>query len=78
MSSTVPTPRLLDDWLELEQFARDEVKKHPRTVTRWTKEPDGLPFAKLGKTVMLHIPTSRQWLLGRLRRPNPRRDSRSP
>jgi hypothetical protein len=63
MSSTVPTPRLLDDWLELEQFARDEVKKHPRTVIRWTKKPNGLPFAKLGKTVMFHVAPVAAWPL---------------
>jgi hypothetical protein len=73
MSPTLPPPRLLDDWLELEQFARDEVKKHPRTVKRWTRGPDGLPYAVLGKKPLIHIPTARQWLLGRLRRPNQRR-----
>jgi hypothetical protein len=73
MSSTVPTPRLLDDWLGLEEFARDEVKKHPRTVRRWTRGPDGLPYAVLGNKPFIHMPTARQWLLGRLRRPNPRR-----
>jgi hypothetical protein len=67
---------LLDDWLELDEFARKEVKRHPRTVTRWTREPDGLPFAYLGKTPIVHIPTARDWLLGRMRRPNPRRRSK--
>jgi hypothetical protein len=66
-------PRLLDGWLELDDFARDEVKRHPRTVKRWTKKPNGLPFAYLGKTPIIHVPTARQWLLARLRRPNQRR-----
>jgi hypothetical protein len=64
---------LLDDYLELSDFARDEVKRHPRTVTRWTKEPDGLPYTTMGKTVLIHIPTAREWLFNRMRRPNPRR-----
>ena len=67
------TPRLLDGWLELETFARDEVKRHPRTVKRWTGEPEGLPYAMLGKTVMIHVPTARDWLFARMRRPNKRR-----
>lgn len=75
MSPTLPATRLLDDWLELEVFARDEVKRHPRTVKRWTKSPDGLPYAMLGKTPIIHIPTAREWLLGRMRRPNPRKSA---
>ena len=66
------TPHLLDGWLELDDFARDEVKKHPRTVKRWTKGADGLPYATLGKTVIIHVPTARDWLFGRMRRPNQR------
>lgn len=77
MSPTLPTTRLLDDWLELEAFARDEVKRHPRTVKRWTKSPDGLPYAMLGKTPIIHIPTAREWLLGRMRQPNPRKAARA-
>jgi len=67
------TPKLLDDWLLLEDFARDEVQKHPRTVRRWTKEPDGLPYSWYGKTLIIHIPSARQWLFNKMRRPAPRR-----
>jgi len=73
VSSNTPAPRLLDDWVELDDFARDEVQKHPRTVKRWTRAPDGLPYATLGKTPIIHIPTAREWLLSRMRRPNPRK-----
>lgn len=68
-----PAPKLLDDWKYLADFARDEVEKHPRTVERWTKEPDGLPYAQLGNQKIIHIPTARQWLFGRMHRPNTRR-----
>jgi hypothetical protein len=68
---------LLDDWLELEVFARDEVGRHPRTVKRWTQAPDGLPFAMLGRTQIIHIPTAREWLFGRMRQPNPRKAARA-
>jgi hypothetical protein len=63
---------LLDECLEVEAFA-DSIKRHPRTVLRWMRKPDGLPYATLGKTPIIHIPTAREWLLGRMRRPNPRR-----
>jgi hypothetical protein len=64
--------KLLDDWLELADFARD-IKRHPRSVKRWTQQPDGLPYGMLGKTTIIHIPTAREWLLGRMRHPNQRR-----
>lgn len=71
--SEKPATKLLDDWQELDDFAREEVKKHPRTVKRWTQQPGGLPFTYLGKTPFVHLPTARSWLLARLRHPNPRR-----
>jgi hypothetical protein len=67
------TPRLLDDWKYLHDFAHDEVKKHPRTVERWTKGPNGLPYAYLGNQKIIHIPSAREWLFGRMRNPNQRR-----
>lgn len=73
MSSPATTaPKLLDDWLELGAFARD-IGRHPATVKRWTREPDGLPYAKLGNKAVIHVPSAREWLMGRMRRPNPRR-----
>jgi hypothetical protein len=71
MSSNIP--RVLDEFIELVQFAREEVKKHPRTVKRWTKQPDGLPTALMGRTEYVHVPTARQWLRNRLRQRNSRR-----
>jgi hypothetical protein len=68
-----PTPKLLDGWQYLKDFAREEVKKHPRTVDRWTKKPGGLPYTKLGNSKIIHSPTAREWLFGGMRRPNARR-----
>jgi len=65
--------RLLGDYQELNEFARKEVKKHPKTVRRWTREPDGLPYATMGRTILIHRPTAREWLHSRIRHPNPRR-----
>jgi hypothetical protein len=60
--------RFLEGFLELKEFARDEVEKHVRTVQGWCAEPNGLPYVKLGGTVLIHVPTARTWLLNRLRR----------
>jgi hypothetical protein len=70
--SPTDTIGLLDDCLELDEFAR-KIKRHPRTVYRWTREPGGLPYTRLGNRPIIHIPTAREWLLGRMRNPNPRR-----
>jgi hypothetical protein len=65
---------LLNDFLDLEPFAA-ECKRDPRTVRRWMKEPDGLPYTKIGNRILLHIPTAREWILRRMHRPNPRRET---
>jgi hypothetical protein len=72
MSST--TPKLLDGWRKLDDFA-DEVERHPKTVKRWTQQPDGLPYATLGNMTIIHVPTAREWLMGRIHRPNPSRNN---
>jgi hypothetical protein len=65
---------LLADYLDLEPFAA-EVDRDPRTVRRWMSEPDGLPFTKIGNRILVHIPTAKKWILGRMRHPAPRRKS---
>jgi hypothetical protein len=35
--------------------------------------PDGLPFAKIGNKRLVHIPTAKDWVFGRMRRPSRRR-----
>ena len=67
--------RLFGDYQELKEFARTEVKKHPKTVRGWTRQPDGLPYATMGRTVFIHRPTAREWLRSRIRHPNPRRET---
>lgn len=65
---------LLQDFLDFAAFAV-EVDRCERTVDRWTKEPDGLLFTSMGNTKLIHIPTARQWLINRMRQPNPRRSA---
>ena len=65
--------KFLDDFLDLEPFAA-EVDRDPRTVRYWLNEPDGLPYTRIGNRVLIHIPTAREWLMKRMKRPNaPRR-----
>jgi hypothetical protein len=63
---------LLEDYLDLEPFAA-EVNRDPRTVRRWMNGPDGLPFTRIGNRILVHIPTAREWIFGRMRKPNARR-----
>jgi hypothetical protein len=65
----------LDDYADVEPFAK-VLNRHPRTLHRLMHEPDGLPHVRIGKRVLIHIPTAREWLLSRMKRPNPRRGSR--
>jgi hypothetical protein len=67
--------KFLTDYLDLEPFAA-EVDRDPRTVRRWLNQPDGLPFARIGNRILIHIPTAREWLLSRVRHRNPRRSTK--
>ncbi len=68
----MPKPKLLADYLDIEPFAA-EVDRDPRTVRRWMNEPDGLPYTRIGNRILVHVPTAREWIFGRMRRPNSRR-----
>ena len=71
MSST--TLKLLDDWVELNDFAPTKLKSIRAPWAAGPHNPTGLPYAKLGNKKIIHIPTAREWLLGRMHRPNARR-----
>jgi len=62
--------QLLNDFISLEEAAK-EIHRHPRTLQRWMKQPDGLPFTRMGKSRLLHVPTWQAWLMSRMRTPNP-------
>ena len=66
------TNSLLDDFLDLEPFAK-QVDRDPRTVRRWMDQPDGLPYTRIGNRILVHVPTAREWIFGRMRKPNARR-----
>jgi hypothetical protein len=63
---------ILKDLVDASQFAAD-LGKHPRTIFRWTELEDGLPFVKLGKQRLIHVPTARAWIMSRMRQSNPGR-----
>jgi hypothetical protein len=57
---------VLDDYVEVEPFAK-EVKRSPRTILRWMDEPNGLPYSRIGNRRLIHVPTARDWIFGRMR-----------
>jgi hypothetical protein len=67
---------LLSDFLDLEPFAQ-QVDRDPRTVRRWMDEPEGLPYTRIGNRILIHIPSAREWMLGRMRNRNPRAKRRA-
>ena len=64
------------DELETVKEAAQHLRKHPRTLRRWTRLPDGLPIVRLGQVPYLHIPTAKAWIESRIHRPNPVRAAR--
>jgi len=67
-------PNLLEDYLDLELFAA-QVNRDARTVRRWMNQPDGLPYSRIGNRILVHVPTAREWIFGRMHKPNARRPS---
>ncbi len=63
---------LLADLVEHTELAA-EISKHPRTISRWSNQPGGLPFIKIGNKRFYHVPTVRDWILSRTRNADPRR-----
>jgi hypothetical protein len=61
-------PDVLSDYADLAPFAA-AVGRHPRTVRRWMNEPSGLPYTRIGNRVLVHIPTAKAWIFGRMRSP---------
>ncbi len=50
----------------------EEVERSTRTVKRWTDQPDGLPFVKLGRDIFIPIDEGRSWIRNRIVHRNPR------
>ncbi|MEI9899636.1 MAG: hypothetical protein WDN31_05240 [Hyphomicrobium sp.] len=63
---------ILDEYLPREQLAKD-MNVTVRTLDRWARAPDGLPFTKIGGRIFFRIASVRAWLAARERAPNPTR-----
>ena len=70
---TQHTP-LLADFADVTETAA-ELGVSVRTVHRYIDQPDGLPHLYLGGKLRFHRPTVKEWLMSRMRRPNPTRDA---
>jgi hypothetical protein len=68
--------QILEDFVDFPTFA-NELDRCVTTIERWAKAPGGLPYTKIGNRRLIHVPTAREWLMGRMRRPNPRRKASS-
>jgi hypothetical protein len=67
--------RFLSDFVTIDELAKD-LGRHPRTLIRWTQEPDGLPFTSIGKQKFVHIPAWQAWVMSRMKQRNPVRPRR--
>ena len=66
---------ILDGFQLKSAFAEDHGVTE-RTVDRYRNEPNGLPWAKFGGKVYIHIEGGRAWLMRRVRSNNPTREAR--
>jgi hypothetical protein len=72
--STIETA-LLADYIDIEPFAV-EMQRHPRTIRRWMNQPDGLPFTKLGKRILIRRESAKKWIAAQEHQPNQRKRAR--
>jgi excisionase family DNA binding protein len=63
---------ILDGYIDLDPLAA-ELGRNPRTIMRWTEQPDGLPFVRLGRRILFKRESVREWIAAREHKPNPRR-----
>jgi hypothetical protein len=71
------TQSLLEDFMNLDETAEEFGGVSVRTVRRYMSEPDGLPYLIIGGKTKVHRPTAREWLMRRMKRPNPTRGRRA-
>lgn len=65
---------ILADFDPQDEFARNNGPISAKTVSRYRSEPDGLPYLEYGGRIYIGPRNeAREWLMRRVRRPNPRR-----
>ena len=57
---------LLNGFATQEEFA-EAHDIHPRTVTRYRKQPNGLPWMEFGGKIYIDLDGARQWLARQVR-----------
>jgi hypothetical protein len=67
---------IFDDYLTFKNFGK-AIGRCERTVERWAEKPDGLPYLKVGRFKLVHVPTAKDWLLSHVKQRNPRRGSKT-
>lgn len=65
-----PQAGLLDGLLHVDALAA-ELRLHPRTITRLSDQPGGLPYVRLGARRYYVVDTVRAWILAQERQQNP-------
>lgn len=65
---------LLDDYFEGDDLCT-QLRCSKKTLARYEQQPDGLPFIKIAGRKIYEKGTTRDWLMRRMTRPNPRRGS---
>jgi hypothetical protein len=66
---------ILEGLVSVEDFA-EANKTSPKTIRRRCHEPDGMPHTYWNGRLYVHVPKARDWLLGRIKQPNPRKGAR--
>jgi excisionase family DNA binding protein len=69
-------PDILEGYIDLDPLA-EELGRHPRTIMRWTEQPNGLPFVQLGRRILFKRESVRDWISAHERKPNTLRRRRS-
>ena len=64
---------LLDGYFGSREEIAKEVNRSPKTVARWERQPNGLPYTQLGGRRIYRKTSVIAWIESQERRPNPRR-----
>lgn len=63
---------LLDDYYTSDEMEA-EIRRGKKTLRRYEREPDGLPYVRIGNQKFYRKDAAKAWIARRERKPNPRR-----
>jgi hypothetical protein len=67
-ASLVPPDLLGSDWVTRDALAK-KFGVTPRTLTKWTYAPDGIPHVRIGKRTYYRLEDVRGWVTSRVQWP---------